>query len=372
MCAREVVWGKHQSTLDMRTVGSKVLQWQRRTIAILSHAMSVFLSSRAFAVQERASAAMAQTDPGGPSMFVLWAFLPFRCELLSGLTGWCYAAALFALVFCAVGVQGAGLGDLCYHNKYLRFVPKAMQNKSLWDKVFGSAEAAVRTDSSCLVPICALRHGLPHFGSERNSDLMQLVAEIASYEDFVDEGNYNVDSRARSLRAFMGVMGPRLEAETLLSVTVGTTSFDDLVKEVDSESFQEQAKSLGYKSLVVQSGRGTYRLSQRDPPILEVKSFDLKPSLEEEMSSASLVISHAGAGSIIEALRQKRRLLVVVNPCLMDNHQLEVAEAMAAEPKQLRSALAEAAKMEMQPYPPADLRPWHKLLEEATGVSPTA
>ena len=26
----------------------------------------------------------------------------------------------------------------------------------------------------------------------RNSDLMQLVAEIAAYEDFVDEGNYNV------------------------------------------------------------------------------------------------------------------------------------------------------------------------------------
>ena len=28
----------------------------------------------------------------------------------------------------------------------------------------------------------------------RNSDLMQLVAEIAAYEDFVDEGNYNVVS----------------------------------------------------------------------------------------------------------------------------------------------------------------------------------
>ena len=63
-------------------------------------------------------------------------------------------------------------------------------------------------------------------------------------------------------------------------VTVGTTSFDDLVKEVDAESFQEQAqvvpskpldfsfffhvrqaKALGYKRLVVQRGRGSHRCS---------------------------------------------------------------------------------------------------------------
>ena len=28
--------------------------------------------------------------------------------------------------------------------------------------------------------------------SVRNCDLMQMVAEISAYEDFVDEGNYNV------------------------------------------------------------------------------------------------------------------------------------------------------------------------------------
>lgn len=79
---------------------------------------------------------------------------------------------------------------------------------------------------------------------------------------------------------------------------------------------------------------------------------------------------------------------MVVNPSLMDNHQLELAEAMyrrsfcagwpalkasavglkamAAEPKHLRAALAQAAHMEMQPYPAADLAPWHKLLEVRT------
>lgn len=38
----------------------------------------------------------------------------------------------------------------------------------------------------------------------------------------------------------------------------------------------------------------------------------------------------AGAGSIFEALRARKPLLVVVNAGLMDNHQQELAEALAA------------------------------------------
>ena len=48
----------------------------------------------------------------------------------------------------------------------------------------------------------------------------------------------------------------------------------------------------------------------------------------------------------------------------------EFVKAMAAEPKQLRVALEQAAHMEMQLYPAADLAPWHKLLEDTTGVAP--
>ena len=47
------------------------------------------------------------------------------------------------------------------------------------------------------------------------------------------------------------------------------------------------------------------------------------------MSEASLVISHAGAGSIGEALALKKSLVICVNETLMDNHQLELAEAVA-------------------------------------------
>ncbi len=64
---------------------------------------------------------------------------------------------------------------------------------SIPGQVFSSAEAAARTDQ-CGPSVCERLLGWEYSlqPSVRSLDLMQLVAEIASYEDFVDEGNYNV------------------------------------------------------------------------------------------------------------------------------------------------------------------------------------
>jgi len=51
--------------------------------------------------------------------------------------------------------------------------------------------------------------------------------------------------------------------------------------------------------------------------------------LEQDMRQAGLVISHAGAGTVMEALKGQKRLVVVINTALMDNHQTELATAMA-------------------------------------------
>lgn len=40
---------------------------------------------------------------------------------------------------------------------------------------------------------------------------------------------------------------------------------------------------------------------------------------------------HSGAGSILETLRAKKPLYVVVNADLMDNHQVELAEGLAVD-----------------------------------------
>lgn len=60
----------------------------------------------------------------------------------------------------------------------------------------------------------------------------------------------------------------------------------------------------------------------------KIETFDLSPSIGEYMQLADLVISHAGAGSVLEALEKHKHLIVVTNDLLMDNHQIELAEQL--------------------------------------------
>lgn len=64
-----------------------------------------------------------------------------------------------------------------------------------------------------------------------------------------------------------------------------------------------------------------------------------------------------GAGTILDSLRAKRRLIVVVNENLMGNHQHEIADAMAeknyllkATPQTLCSVLKRLPETVLTPY----------------------
>jgi len=117
-------------------------------------------------------------------------------------------------------------------------------------------------------------------------------------------------------------------------VTVGTTSFDGLVDAVTSEPALRWMADNGYDRLAVQYGKGrkpSAAATSFDGPLsVAVESYDYKPSLEGDMSDADLIISHAGAGTVMECLRMRngKRLAVVINSSLMDNHQTELADAL--------------------------------------------
>lgn len=64
---------------------------------------------------------------------------------------------------------------------------------------------------------------------------------------------------------------------------------------------------------------------------------DYLPNLASEIEHAGLVISHAGAGSIFESLTYQVPLIVVPNPILMDNHQVELAKLMEDRNHAVRS-----------------------------------
>lgn len=113
-------------------------------------------------------------------------------------------------------------------------------------------------------------------------------------------------------------------------VTVGTTQFDMLIKTVTSDEILDRLVNMGCKKIILQTGRGEYqvKVSRND---IDVQSYDFKNSIAKDIDNASLVISHAGAGSILETLRKEKPLLVVINESLMDNHQYELAEKMEEE-----------------------------------------
>uniref|UniRef100_UPI0035902275 UDP-N-acetylglucosamine transferase subunit ALG13-like isoform X2 n=1 Tax=Myxine glutinosa TaxID=7769 RepID=UPI0035902275 len=116
-------------------------------------------------------------------------------------------------------------------------------------------------------------------------------------------------------------------------VTVGTTSFDELIKQVCSESVMQVLHSRGYSDLVLQVGRGN--IEPESVPLhtfgMNVLAYRFKDSLDEDIARASLIISHAGAGSCLEALRAKKSLVAVVNEQLMGNHQVELATQLHAD-----------------------------------------
>ncbi|XP_060548139.1 putative bifunctional UDP-N-acetylglucosamine transferase and deubiquitinase ALG13 [Pantherophis guttatus] len=111
-------------------------------------------------------------------------------------------------------------------------------------------------------------------------------------------------------------------------VTVGTTSFDELIAAVTTPEATQALQDLGCCKLVVQVGRGKECPDSFSTATFTLEVFRFKSSLSEDVKKADLVISHAGAGSCLEVLEAGKPLLVVINDKLMDNHQLELARQL--------------------------------------------
>lgn len=104
------------------------------------------------------------------------------------------------------------------------------------------------------------------------------------------------------------------------------------------------------RACVVQVGAGEYRpqcLIPADAPGragvaaggLRVSWFEFTPSLAQLMAAADLVISHAGSGSVFEALAAGKALVAVPNAALMANHQAR--RTLAGSPIHVLLAAAE-------------------------------
>ncbi|KAM6923608.1 UDP-N-acetylglucosamine transferase subunit ALG13 [Xenentodon cancila] len=158
-------------------------------------------------------------------------------------------------------------------------------------------------------------------------------------------------------------------------VTVGTTSFDELIERITSTEATQVLRARGYERLVVQVGRGSYLPDADSCSHLTLEAFRFKDSIAEDMKQADLVISHAGAGSCLEALGAGKPLLVVVNDKLMNNHQLELAKQLHVDNHLLYctcSTLTEILRnmdlSALQPFPPGQPKNFANFLDKVLGI----
>lgn len=161
-----------------------------------------------------------------------------------------------------------------------------------------------------------------------------MVNVSSSISSSIDSNGSRTDSNANT--------SSQEDRRRSVFVTVGTTLFDALVRTVVSPRFLDLAASRGYGAMTVQYGNGDAAVSSSSSSAaIRVDGYCFKPSLDEDLCRADLIVSHAGAGSIMEGLAQCRRrrssgsrsstkLIVVVNSQLMHNHQQELAGALAA------------------------------------------
>ncbi|KAM0754577.1 hypothetical protein T439DRAFT_116918 [Meredithblackwellia eburnea MCA 4105] len=129
--------------------------------------------------------------------------------------------------------------------------------------------------------------------------------------------------------------------------TVGSTEFTSLISALLNK---DTLQLLKHHSVLVQYGNSalptTPQALQLQLPTHDFQLVKFLPDLELKVSQADIVISHAGAGSILSFLRppssntilsdtktstakwRKRTLILVPNSTLMDSHQQDLADEM--------------------------------------------
>jgi UDP-N-acetylglucosamine transferase subunit ALG13 len=98
----------------------------------------------------------------------------------------------------------------------------------------------------------------------------------------------------------------------MIFVTVGTVlPFDRLIKAVEAAVEQ----GLITEPVVAQVGQGGYR-----PKHLEWTETMNRPLFERTVEEATAIVSHAGIGTIMDALAKNKRLLVVPRRASLGEH----------------------------------------------------
>ncbi|KAK5661656.1 hypothetical protein OQA88_9756 [Cercophora sp. LCS_1] len=144
-------------------------------------------------------------------------------------------------------------------------------------------------------------------------------------------------------------------------VTVGATAgFRQLLDEITEPAFLAFLAKSGFESLDVQCGPDHEWLTTKISNLgadenhgVKITAFNLTNDMqgymlrcrgEKGVRAPGVVISHAGTGTVLEAMRYQVPLIVVPNPTLMDNHQAELARECARQKWAVHGELGQLAR----------------------------
>lgn len=143
-----------------------------------------------------------------------------------------------------------------------------------------------------------------------------------------------------------------------LLVTVGSTNFDKLIEKLEElhSDFESFLKEYDFRSATIQVGptskfveAGTRSLKDRVLSNLQaiemIKVEVFVKDFEKEVSKAALIVGHAGAGTIVDALSAGKKLVIVENTDLQDGHQKELIDAINANEKEKRCHASSVEKV---------------------------
>lgn len=103
----------------------------------------------------------------------------------------------------------------------------------------------------------------------------------------------------------------------VIFVTVGTTHFDPLIREIDALIGAGKIRDR----IVCQIGAGTYVPSHAE-------HFRFQPSIDDWIEQADLVICHGGA-TVMSLLQKRKRFVAIANTVLAGDHQTAFLSRLA-------------------------------------------
>jgi len=127
----------------------------------------------------------------------------------------------------------------------------------------------------------------------------------------------------------------------MIFVTVGTDlPFDRMVKVID-----QWARENDRRDVFAQIGEGAW-----EPEFIQFSHFLQPPDFSKHFNEASLVISHAGMGTILSALMYGKPILVVPKRASLGEHRSEHQVATAKRMQELGNVNVALDEVELRAW----------------------